>query len=1189
MIRLALSGLCVFAMMVGFCVPSSLSAMEMRLPVTVDNPGAAPLTNHTIRLDLNAANAAGFDFTNNGDDLRIYDAAFVPIDFFVESVDPVTNTAVIWVEVPSVPAGPSSTQVFVDYNNTVPTPLSSAPNTFSQAGFRYHTQLHNAPAPGPETSAEGQAAFDFDTIAPAGSGYGCTNLNNIEVGNSDVFGANGDVAFSVDTIITVSTAGTYEFRLGTDYGSGGELIVDGATLEEGWTDDLWYANNLNSADTLTGSIFLDVGSYRWSTLGFERCCDGSWNADVSLNGGARVPLIAGNALVDLRAPSCPVANVTLGPVSTVPVTLSKFESNKVGPFFKFRWQTADETFSAGFNLWTLVDAPTEGGELVQLNRHLIRSHRFDSLETQSYKYRVNSNNVETEIDNVVISSVDINGTQEFFGPFDIGEQYGADYQSQPIDWQAVLENYEMAMRSRGFVKTKNRWRKARAKQGDDELSSELIVQVGVDKDGIVSVSHQDLLAHGVDWSGVKPGDIAVTVQGEAIPRAIRFKTKSSQQKRVFDEGGTIDFVGLAPSGEARIYNTERFYQLSIDRTKALRSRANRRKATAPQAWYYREQIQNTQRSYILSSSGETPWMMDVMYRTNNTPSTIYTFNVEETLQPNVPSHLNVELAGLTRFNIFDIDGDGEFDPDHRVRVYINDIAEPLSDIYFDGQVTESLTLALPAGVIKQGENSVRVEVADTGHFFDAIGIESVAINYPVQLNGSRPAAIDFFVGQSSADGLQFEASRRRDIVAYMYRDDYNIMRLPPSRVKNVRGSNNRNVFSVPFSAQGNSHYFVANANLVPSPKSIEVLPQRQQIDLVDTDLLIISHPVFMSAELEAYAEQRRLHGVQSQIVSTADIAAFYGTDIALHEAIKRFLIAANQTIDYQSVLLVGGHSYDYNHILSDDSINFIPTFYKPIGISRFTPTDAPLVDFDNDNYPEKEIGRWPVRTADNLNSIIAKSLLWAEKTQTRSEVGHRVLMLSDRVTNLPFENDLDNQLALLQMSDLNIGNVEKLYVDQLQASGEVPNSEFNQYVQSKVKQAIKNTDWLFYNGHGSPSTWSSANLLTSESINELGNQANPVLITSLGCYTTYYESPSHNSLAHQLLFSDGNGAVMIHGPSVVGGYEYQKKLADLITLKSSKRSSIGGAILSAKRALPLNYQQANVNWVLLGDPTLPLQ
>lgn len=1190
--RVAL-GLYIFTMMAG-AMPASLSAMETRLPISVENPSAMALSNHTIRLDLDAANVPGFDFTNNGDDLRAYDDSFNPIDFFVESVDSVSNTAVVWIEVLSLPAGPSTTQVFLDYNNTVATPLSSAVDTFEQEGFRYHTQFDNMPTPGPESSAEGQAAFDFDTIAAPGSGYGCTRLDNLNVGNSDVFGANGSVAFAVDSILIVPTTGTYEFRLGTDYGSGGELVVNGTTLEEDWTEDIWYGFNLNSADTFVGSIFLEEGEYRMSTLGFEGCCDGAWDADVRLNAGARTSLLVGNPLLELRAPSCPITNVTLGSVATVPVTLSQFESTKVGPFLKSRWQTADETFSAGFNLWTLAEAHSEDGELVQLNRHLIRSKRFDSIETQSYQYTINTNNIEGDVSNVVISSVDINGDQEFFGPFNIGERYGAEYQSQPIDWQAVLKHYESAMRARGFVKTKKRWRKARPQQNNHTSPNDVVVQVGVDQDGIVSISHQDLLAQGVDWSGVPRHQIAVTEQGKGIPRVIRSSVKSYPQRRLFGNGSSIDFVGLAPSGEARIYNTERFYQISLNRDKALHSRVNRRKASKPQTWYFREQTQQEQRRYILSSSADTPWMMDVMFRTRNAPSKTYTFTVEEALETTVASHLQIEVAGLTGFSALDVDGDGEFDPDHRVRVFVNGIDEPFADVRFDGQVTESLALTLPAGVIRKGDNIVRVEVADSGHFFDAIGVESVALKYPVISSGERPAVIDFFMGANesadiSADGLQFHASHRRNVVAYMYRDDANIMRLPVSYIKKVAGSKTEKVFSVPFSAHGNSHYFIANIEELPKPKSIEVLNKPEAIDLVNTNLLIISHPAFINDELHSYVEQRRLHGIESLIVSTADIAANYGTDIALHEAIKRFLIEADQTIDYQSVLLVGGHSYDYNHNLSNDSINFIPTFYRPIGFSRFTPTDAPFVDFDNDNYPEKEVGRWPVRTAENLSTIINKSLLWAEQSQTRRALGHRVLMLADRVTNLPFEQDLDTQLALLEMSDLTVASVEKLYVDQLQADEAAPSSGFNQYVQSTLKASIEQTDWLFYNGHGSPASWSSTNLLASESIHQLGNQSNPLLITSLGCYTTYYESPSHNSLAHQLLFGGDNGAVMIHGPSVVGAYDYQKPLADLILSKAHKKSSIGNAIFNAKRALSYNYQQANVNWALLGDPTLPLQ
>jgi len=72
------------------------------------------------------------------------------------------------------------------------------------------------------------------------------------------------------------------------------------------------------------------------------------------------------------------------------------------------------------------------------------------------------------------------------------------------------------------------------------------------------------------------------------------------------------------------------------------------------------------------------------------------------------------------------------------------------------------------------------------------------------------------------------------------------MRLPLSRVEKARGFNLSKVFSLPFSAQGNSHYFLSNVNNLPAPKSIEVLDKIKEIELVDTNLLIISHPAFIN-------------------------------------------------------------------------------------------------------------------------------------------------------------------------------------------------------------------------------------------------------------------------------------------------------------------------------------------------------
>ncbi len=251
-----------------------------RLEISVTNPTAGLLSNHAIRVELNTTNAPSFDFSGTGNDVEAFDDALNPIDFFVESIDDISDTAVIWLEVPSVPAGPPATIVYLDYNIPSPGGSSSASDTFAVPGFKYHTQEYPISSPDPANRADGEALFNFDTVAASGSGYGCTPLNAITVDNSGTFGSNEDIGFFIETFIEVTTAGTYGFRLGADFGLGGELYVNGTTIEADWNNDLWWANNYGNGDVLTGSIFLDAGVHSLRALGFEQCCDGASGIQV---------------------------------------------------------------------------------------------------------------------------------------------------------------------------------------------------------------------------------------------------------------------------------------------------------------------------------------------------------------------------------------------------------------------------------------------------------------------------------------------------------------------------------------------------------------------------------------------------------------------------------------------------------------------------------------------------------------------------------------------------------------------------------------------------------------------------------------------------------------------------------------------------------------------------------------------
>ncbi len=354
--------------LIAFCLYAVNTGImgQSRLPISVSNTAlpATTLTDYTVRVDLTAMNAPGFDFTNNGDDLIAWNAdTTAQLDFYVESIDPVGETAVVWVRVPSVPPSPPNTELFLDYNRTdVVSPLSNLANTFLNDGFTYHSQPHTTAAPGPETRAAAEAEFNFNEVT-SNPAYGCTTLSQIDDDHSSIFTQNGDFGLAITSQIVIPADALYEFRLGADFGSGGELYIDGIALEADWMDDLWWATSYANPDVLQGSQFLTAGAHTLRALGYERCCDGpaslqyrfDSDGDGSLADETFTDLTTSSPGIILRAPSCPTAQATIGPVTTVPVTLAKLSTTKAGPFIKLNWETADETFNAGFNVWTLTD------------------------------------------------------------------------------------------------------------------------------------------------------------------------------------------------------------------------------------------------------------------------------------------------------------------------------------------------------------------------------------------------------------------------------------------------------------------------------------------------------------------------------------------------------------------------------------------------------------------------------------------------------------------------------------------------------------------------------------------------------------------------------------------------------------------------------------------------------------------
>jgi len=278
-----------------------------KVSVEITNGSGSNVTNYPVRIDLSAANMPGFDWSNNGNDIRVLDSdEATQLDFYIDSFDSTAQTAILWVNLPTLNSGEVRT-VYIYYHNTAATSTSDAVATFSETGVKFHTRQTTFD---PTTRAE--AENDFNSLDDSVAGYGCTILTNYtNIDNSGTFaGPNNDIIYFIETFfeVTAANAGVWEFRMGPDFGLGGELYINSQTIEAEWNNDLWWAFNFgNVNEILAGTTNLTAGYHSLRALGSEACCDGPGSIEFRTPGGAFQPLSTAN--INMVTRQCPVNNI----------------------------------------------------------------------------------------------------------------------------------------------------------------------------------------------------------------------------------------------------------------------------------------------------------------------------------------------------------------------------------------------------------------------------------------------------------------------------------------------------------------------------------------------------------------------------------------------------------------------------------------------------------------------------------------------------------------------------------------------------------------------------------------------------------------------------------------------------------------------------------------------------------------
>jgi hypothetical protein len=382
-------------------------------------------------------------------------------------------------------------------------------------------------------------------------------------------------------------------------------------------------------------------------------------------------------------------------------------------------------------------------------------------------------------------------------------------------------------------------------------------------------------------------------------------------------------------------------------------------------------------------------------------------------------------------------------------------------------------------------------------------------------------------------------------------------------------------------------YWIAARNALYAPNIVSVGPAT---DLASgaADYVIVSHANFIDAlESSDFVSAKQSQGFSVKIVDVGEIFDHYGHGFAVPSAIRSYLQAQDATSSIRHVLIVGGATSDPLNYSGSGSIDFVPTYFARTGaIIYHAPADGLTADLygpsgngsDPDGIPDKSIGRWPVRTIAELETVVDKTLAY----QSNMADERSALLVADRE-----DPDVPSFAAQTRrMADLlaNPGSgtpwtdFTEVFVDDFASVAQA---------RTALKNAINDGKAAtIFSGHASPTAWTFEGLLDWNSARTLTNAGKPTLVGTISCYTSYFVSPSTDTLGHQLLLSGDRGASLIHGAATLSSYADNEKLLGRATAAMADGVTVGEAVLGARQQLGSGFTEVVTNWSLLGDPSL---
>ena len=322
---------------------------------------------------------------------------------------------------------------------------------------------------------------------------------------------------------------------------------------------------------------------------------------------------------------------------------------------------------------------------------------------------------------------------------------------------------------------------------------------------------------------------------------------------------------------------------------------------------------------------------------------------------------------------------------------------------------------------------------------------------------------------------------------------------------------------------------------------------------------------------------------------------------AIKDFLRHLWKKASQEEDRpEFLLLFGDASYDFKNRIIPNT-NQIPIYQSQKSFSLYSSFSTDdfygfMDDDEGNNLRAKKldlcIGRIPVNTISEAQSVVNKILSYSDPSNSRGAWRKKVLFVSDDVdagweavlTSIPdaIAQRIDTMYPFL--------DVQKMYSDSYEQKSSSGSQSYPDLRLELIQNINDGNLVTAYVGHGGEVGWSSENILQLNDTKTFNNGNRLPLFITVTCEFSRLDDPLRTSAGEHLLLNSSGGAIALLSTTRVvyvdGAATLNDSIFRVVFEKENNRFKTFGQILrSAKNS---TYTSDKLRFSLLGDPALRL-